>query len=75
MRNNFTDEERVSRILNLPLKTIDAMKACYAMPVSEPEFSQWFVTHSDLVLKVMKENFEDLLFPGKLRPEFSEAPA
>ena len=68
----MTSEEEVSRILGLPLEQIEFLKEEHGMPVTDPEFSEWFVTNPDIVLAELKRNFEQLLFPGEFRPEFAE---
>jgi hypothetical protein len=49
-----TDEQIVSRILGLPLERIEYLKTECEMPVSDPEFSDWFVANAALVLEEMK---------------------
>lgn len=71
----LTDEEIVSRILGLPLERIEFMREEYEMPVTYPEFSEWFVANPDIVLKELQENFEKSLFAREFRPELAEPAA
>jgi hypothetical protein len=68
----LTPEEKISRILGLPPARIAFMKEEYDMPVTYPEFSEWFVENPEIILKELQENFEASLFPRELRPETPE---
>jgi hypothetical protein len=46
----FTPEEKISRVLGLPLEHIEFMKEEYDMPVTYPELSEWFVANPQIVL-------------------------
>jgi hypothetical protein len=45
------------------------------MPMEEETRSEWFDSHSDLILQEKQKAFEALLFPRPLRPEPSKTPA
>jgi hypothetical protein len=45
------------------------------MPMEEEQRSEWFSSHSDLILEEKQKAFENLLFPRKFRPEPSKTPA
>ena len=68
----LTDEEVVSRVLGLPLERIEFMKEEYEMPVTYPEFSEWFVANPEVILEELRQNFEQSLFPREFRPELAE---
>jgi hypothetical protein len=44
----ITPEEKRSRVLGLPLEHIDFMKEECDMPVTYPEFSEWFVANPQI---------------------------
>jgi hypothetical protein len=71
----FTPEETISRILGLPLERIAFMKQEYHMPITYPEFSEWFVENPEIILEELRQNFEASLFPRELRPELAEPAA
>ena len=50
----MSDEETVSRILGLPLARIEYLKEEFGMPVSDPEFSTWFVENAQIILDEFK---------------------
>ena len=79
----LTPEEEVSRILGLPLERIECLKEEHNMPVTDPEFHQWFShvdeqgspTNALLILEELKMKFERSLFPRESRPELAEPAA
>jgi len=71
----LTNEEVISRVLGLPLERIEFLKQEYQMPITYPEFSEWFVENPEIVLEELKANFERSLFPREFRPELAEPAA
>lgn len=71
----LTPEETVARILGLPMERIEFMKEEYNMPVTYPEFSEWFISNPEIILTELQKNFERSLFPRELRPETPEPAA
>jgi hypothetical protein len=70
-----TDREIVTRILGLSPENIEYLHSKCGMPFDDEGFSDWFVANAALVLEELKQHQEELLFPGKFRPEPSKTPA
>ncbi len=59
----------------IPVERIQYFVAELGMPLTDTERGRWFSDHADLILQEKQKAFEDLLFPGHLRPEPAETSA
>jgi hypothetical protein len=67
--------DEIAKRWEIPVPVIVHFIVDCDMPMEEEKRSEWFSSHSDLILEEKQKAFENLLFPRELRPEPSKTPA